>query len=638
MSARAPEARERAAYASGSFPGAVPDSPAKRSARSDSPELLALGPSEGYHVLIEGCWGCLKLPLADATAQFNQHFASASSEECYYVGQEKEMATASSEYGSKRDHQTILLLCAVVLTGLTGFLFLAVRLRWYTMDGSYISFRYASNLVAGHGLVFNPGETPRADGIVSPLYAFLLAPAGLLGVRMVVLSKLMGLAACLCSSLLVGLTVYQLARSLTKLPPAGAALISAGGAAWLLCNPYVVGNALSGMETGVSGLAVSLFLFLLVKYVSAADEAVRPRATCAAIAAVLVPMFRPEMALFTLVVLLAGMALCPHSRRLFLAALGIFLGLGVGYWLVRSWYYGLPFPLPFYIKQGGPQLSGLTHVVSYLKHVYPLAIGICVAVSFALGPLRAACGPLPGLITVFPLAVAVELGYYSSLHHITGFGLRYFMPVTPALVIASFAGIAVFYDLSIRSKVSQVYSCQFFLGVLFAFLLGKNALAYGAVHGRFVEWYATNQYRNKKIARTMASVSEGAPLVIAMNDCGAIPFYTGFPTIDLAGLNNRRIAREPSSEAACAEIHEKRPHLVILVAGKPHTPGSVYGWERLTHFQLHALGYHYEGAMEVGTMPSGQGYWHLIYARQDAASATQPFLDRLAQAGVLELL
>ena len=52
-----------------------------------------------------------------------------------------------------------------------------------TIDDAYITFRYAQNLIAGEGLVYNPGEA--VLGTTTPVYAFLLAGMGLLtgGIR-----------------------------------------------------------------------------------------------------------------------------------------------------------------------------------------------------------------------------------------------------------------------------------------------------------------------------------------------------------------------------------------------------------------------------------------------------------------------
>lgn len=61
----------------------------------------------------------------------------------------------------------VLASAGFVLYALLTHVSLAIRLFHYTLDDSYITFRYAPNLAAGHGLVLNPGEYPRAEGITS---------------------------------------------------------------------------------------------------------------------------------------------------------------------------------------------------------------------------------------------------------------------------------------------------------------------------------------------------------------------------------------------------------------------------------------------------------------------------------------
>jgi hypothetical protein len=135
----------------------------------------------------------------------------------------------------------------------------------------------------------------------------------------------------------------------------------------------------------------------------------------------------------------------------------------------------------------------------------------------------------------------------------------------------------------------------------------------------------------------MNVASKGTILRIAINDCGAIPFYSGFSIIDLAGLNNRAIALAGTTEATRNEIREKKPQLVVLVSKKKHPSGKdgIYGWERLSNDDVIKLGYNYAGTMTVGTMPNGDGYHLLVYANGDPLVLA--FLDRLALTGVLDL-
>jgi arabinofuranosyltransferase len=61
----------------------------------------------------------------------------------------------------------------------------------FMLDDPFISFRYARNLLDGHGLVFNPGE--RVEGYSNFLWIILLTPFMKLGFDPVVASKVLGL-------------------------------------------------------------------------------------------------------------------------------------------------------------------------------------------------------------------------------------------------------------------------------------------------------------------------------------------------------------------------------------------------------------------------------------------------------------
>ena len=66
----------------------------------------------------------------------------------------------------------------------------------FVSDDAFISLRYAANLLAGHGLVFNPGE--RVEGFTSPLWTLLLAGFGACGFDLLEAARALGL---LCSIL-----------------------------------------------------------------------------------------------------------------------------------------------------------------------------------------------------------------------------------------------------------------------------------------------------------------------------------------------------------------------------------------------------------------------------------------------------
>src|SRR5437660_5760906 len=64
-----------------------------------------------------------------------------------------------------------------------------------TVDDSYISYRYARNLIHGLGLVYNAGE--RIEGYTNLLWTLLVAAGLELGIEPTALAKLLGGASAL---------------------------------------------------------------------------------------------------------------------------------------------------------------------------------------------------------------------------------------------------------------------------------------------------------------------------------------------------------------------------------------------------------------------------------------------------------
>jgi len=73
-------------------------------------------------------------------------------------------------------------------------------------EDAFISFRYASNLIQGHGLVYNVGE--RVEGYTNFLWTLLLAGGMALGADPVPLSRFLGIG----FALVLLLTVFVVGR------------------------------------------------------------------------------------------------------------------------------------------------------------------------------------------------------------------------------------------------------------------------------------------------------------------------------------------------------------------------------------------------------------------------------------------
>ena len=144
-----------------------------------------------------------------------------------------------------------------VFMGGASLLALALRLipGARLIDDAYITYRYAANLIGGHGLVYNPGEA--VLGTTTPLYALILAAIGGLAqtTALPVISPILnalfdavGIAA-----------LYAVTRKLLnhRVPALAAAVLWA-------CSPQSITFAVGGMETSLS---ISLLFLTVAAYV-----------------------------------------------------------------------------------------------------------------------------------------------------------------------------------------------------------------------------------------------------------------------------------------------------------------------------------------------------------------------------------
>jgi hypothetical protein len=123
-----------------------------------------------------------------------------------------------------------------------------------SIDDSYITFRYARNLVSGAGFVFNPGE--RVQGTTTPLYALLMAGLALPAGGAAAPFPELALAVNALADAATCLLLWQIGRRL------GAEWAGLAAAAVWSIAPYSVTFAIGGMET-------SLYVFLLTAMMAA---------------------------------------------------------------------------------------------------------------------------------------------------------------------------------------------------------------------------------------------------------------------------------------------------------------------------------------------------------------------------------
>jgi arabinofuranosyltransferase len=145
-----------------------------------------------------------------------------------------------------------------------------------TIDDAYITFRYARNILAGNGFVYNLGE--HVLGTTTPLYTFLLAAAGAIsGGTSAPFPKIAMILNAMADAGTCLLLLYLGGRLGSALAGAGAALV------WAIA-PFSVTFAIGGLET-------SLYVFLLTALVYVYLD---KRFSLAALFAALTILTRPD--------------------------------------------------------------------------------------------------------------------------------------------------------------------------------------------------------------------------------------------------------------------------------------------------------------------------------------------------------
>jgi arabinofuranosyltransferase len=436
----------------------------------------------------------------------------------------------------------------------------------FVQDDAFISFRYAANFAAGHGLVFNPGE--RVEGYTNFLWTLWLAVPFRCGwdpVAFALGSGLLLFAGTLTAT-------FALARRLFR--EAGVAPL----ALVLLGTNYTFScYATGGLETQLQALLFATAAWLTLRGLAREDRLTPGTQWGLALVFTLLLLTRLDSAL--LVVLFSAVAIATvrgHSQPLAAALqmagrLGALPLLVVGAWLLwKLHYYGDLLPNTFYIKTAG---------VSWLRGALYLAGFVACYGLFLLTPacVRAGAlrrqvwpaGPRRGLAVL----LAASLLWCAYIVKVGGdfMEFRLLVPILPFVFILAAAALVY----GIRSRAGR--------GALLALLLGCTlARPYlppipGLSSVRDLAELAATWHTVGEALSALGPATNG--VTIATTAAGAIPYYSGLPCVDLLGLADRQIAHKglpipPSTRwlgnrpghsriAAWAYLQERGVHLLL---------------------------------------------------------------------------
>jgi len=375
-------------------------------------------------------------------------------------------------------------------------------------DDTFISLRYAQNLVDGHGLVYNIGE--RVEGYTNFLWTLGMAPILWLGIDPVMAATATGIL----------WTVVLLA-----------VVFVAGGGRWLAPLLVALYPGL-GLEA-VQGLE-SVFFATLVTLAWT-----RPRHM--AIFAGLAALTRPEgFAIFGLL-WLATVRTRPDRWR----QAGLFAAFTVPHLLFRMAYYGDIVPNTFHAKVGGsPYLRGLAYIGTIGEWVLPVIFALCAAHVLARRGGRGREGGLPTLHLGWVL-----LGFYLVYMVLVGGDFkgtgRFLLPVMPVLALWA-------QDLAWRWRVP--------LGAMMLLW----TLPFFQSMARHADFFAQDLVVRQEIG-TFLGTTLPPDTLVAVQAAGIVPFYSKLPTLDMLGLTDTHIAQAKVATMGAGQAgHERRDYAYVL--------------------------------------------------------------------------
>ena len=360
------------------------------------------------------------------------------------------------------------------------------------VDDAYIQFRYAANLAAGHGPVFNPGE--RIEGASGGVWIGAIA----LGSRLTALEA--GVVGRALSLLLAPLATLLAAIAGRRLAGERAGALAA--ALWAAL-PTPALYAATGLET--TAFAAALWLV--------AAGVVAERSQAAALGGALVALLRPEGAVLAALALPGWRRIGRAGRASVIAALIA----GAAIAAARLAYFGAPLPRSVLVKgfaAAAPAAFGAAYLGRALLEWWPLLL----AVPALLRGRRA----LPALLAALGWTAVVALRGGDWMP-----GSRYLLPLLVVLVLAAAHRAG-------RLRAPLVAALALWGVVQVVPLHQPRPPIVGALARAMAEHRVQSRWW-EALGRWLGA-SAPPDTTLATGPAGALPYASGLPTFDMYGL------------------------------------------------------------------------------------------------------
>lgn len=439
------------------------------------------------------------------------------------------MQTRLTKFIEKKSHPILLLL--IIGSLLLGFI------NRFIQDDAFISFRYAKNLVDGHGLAWNIGDPNPVEGYTNFLWVLLIAIGEYFNFEIIswsmMLSMLFGLGTLLFT--------YQLC--LTVLDSKLLGLL----AVFLLGTNFTFSSYLTGgLETQLQTFLIvisSYFTFLLIKKKSFDKKS----ALALSVLFSLCILTRIDSILFCLPLFIALIWRCWKSdqttsdKTIFSSLLSLPGILVLASWILFKWnYYGDILPNTFYVKASGhfALMTILRGLVYNARFIISYGLILFLVILLVTPNIRKA------LWQNLPLKICIVLIASWVVYMIKVGGgfmeFRFFVPILPFIFL-------VVTKMIVFLKQNQL---RFALVISLIFFSMHHAVFYDTSYGieSTRDLNALIKSKNhawQEIGMVLGELfgNPNHQVKIAVTAAGAIPYYSSLKSIDMLGLNDKWIAR-----------------------------------------------------------------------------------------------
>lgn len=419
-----------------------------------------------------------------------------------------------------------------------------------TIDDSYITYRYARNIIAGNGFTFNPGE--HVLGTTTPLYTLTLTAVGsVFGGEFAPFPMI----SWILNAILDGIACLILYRLGILIATERVGIFSA--LIWAIA-PFSVTFAIGGLET-------SLFILLLILsvYYYLTDQPI-----IYWLCAFFIILTRPDSLI--LILPLVFFILILKSKHIFLRIFPIIIGsIPFVAWIIFSYsYFGSPIPNSLLAKSVAYSLPDNAAFIRLLQHYLT---PFNEQYTFPPGLLYFGLLTLPAMYIIGSLAIirkdhsSIPLVIYPILYFLI-FSIAnplifrwYLTPPLPLYILTLLTGLEIILSRFFKylsGRLSQIYERKnkpiwikhetilnnaITLILILPFVFTGKAWVFSHDHGIStpapeMAWVKLEEIYQKASVDLLENTTPED--LIAAGDVGVLGYFTGRDILDTVGLNS----------------------------------------------------------------------------------------------------